>query len=535
MGTCTRIFLKRIEEVESRDSRKNSQHIKIDGHSITFFGENKVVYTPLPTLEKLHSSDSMVRLIKGPYGSGKTVGCLMEIILRACSVPPLYNGIRVSKWLIVRNTYAQLISTTLATWMNWCRYLGDCRQVNSPLVKCTHKFNDGKGDVELELHFLSLDRPEDIVKVKSLEVSGIYLNEASELEGALLTHLLGRRRFPPDGLIKDGQSYWRGIIADTNPPDYDHWIYKIFIESIPQDYEIYQQPSGVIKIEKENIPESIKYAVSGKGDYYVTNPEAENIKNLSKNYYIDMIQGAPEEYVRVYAMGDWGTLRTGKVVYQEYNDDIHSSDLKPDESIPLIIGMDYGLTPAAVICQVNERGKLSILKEITTDRVDITSFVHDILIPTLNINYNGLMVSSIECDPASLKANEINLLSSISVLYKAGLPATTAVTNNIEQRISSVKYFLNKLLDGKPGFIIDRKSCPMLRKGFIDKYHYRRMMIVGQEKYKDIPDKNEYSHVHDALQYVCLRVYNNIGICDNKKVSKDVFNPVRWANSYGIS
>jgi hypothetical protein len=35
-------------------------------------------------------------------------------------------------------------------------------------------------------------------------------------------------------------------------------------------------------------------------------------------------------------------------------------------------------------------------------------------------------------------------------------------------------------------------------------YSYKRVAVVGQERYKDVPDKGKYSHVADALQYACL-------------------------------
>ena len=41
----------------------------------------------------------------------------------------------------------------------------------------------------------------------------------------------------------------------------------------------------------------------------------------------------------------------------------------------------------------------------------------------------------------------------------------------------------------------------MLRKGFAGGYHYRRLKVAGDERYHDEPNKNGFSHVHDALQY----------------------------------
>jgi hypothetical protein len=50
----------------------------------------------------------------------------------------------------------------------------------------------------------------------------------------------------------------------------------------------------------------------------------------------------------------------------------------------------------------------------------------------------------------------------------------------------------------------------MLRKGFMGRYQYRRVKISGaSERYHDEPDKNEFSHPHDALQYVATRVFGD--------------------------
>ena len=56
--------------------------------------------------------------------------------------------------------------------------------------------------------------------------------------------------------------------------------------------------------------------------------------------------------------------------------------------------------------------------------------------------------------------------------------------------------------EGLPSFLIDRR-CPTLIKGFEGGYSYRKLQVSG-ERYDTKPDKNMYSHVHDALQYLML-------------------------------
>lgn len=59
------------------------------------------------------------------------------------------------------------------------------------------------------------------------------------------------------------------------------------------------------------------------------------------------------------------------------------------------------------------------------------------------------------------------------------------------------------MIDGQPGFLLSR-SCKTLRKGFCGGYKYERIQVSGDERYRDKPCKNRYSHPHDALQYLCL-------------------------------
>ena len=63
---------------------------------------------------------------------------------------------------------------------------------------------------------------------------------------------------------------------------------------------------------------------------------------------------------------------------------------------------------------------------------------------------------------------------------------------------------MNRLIDGKPGLIVDR-SCARVRKSLAGGYHFKRVaMGGGQERFKDAPNKNEHSHVGDAYGYLMM-------------------------------
>ena len=73
----------------------------------------------------------------------------------------------------------------------------------------------------MEVLFLALDRPDDIEKLLSLELTGVWINEAREVAKAIVDGATMRvGRFPS---MKDGGPTWYGVIADTNAPDEDHW------------------------------------------------------------------------------------------------------------------------------------------------------------------------------------------------------------------------------------------------------------------------------------------------------------------------
>ena len=65
-------------------------------------------YRPTPTAAKFHASQANIRGLRGPVGSGKSVGCVMEIVAQAMQMPPQRDNVRRSRWIAIRNTYPEL-------------------------------------------------------------------------------------------------------------------------------------------------------------------------------------------------------------------------------------------------------------------------------------------------------------------------------------------------------------------------------------------------------------------------------------------
>src|SRR5579863_456595 len=502
----------------------SDQHIFFDKDETRIYASDKdKVYVPNPTGELFHADNTFVQLIMGPYGSGKSTICVNKIVRHACSMPVWRNGRRRSKCLIIRNTSGELQSTTLQTWLQWFGDLGDIRKRQKPLLTYQHTFNDGYGLIELELVFIALDRDEDIRKLKSIEATMAYINELSEVPQAVLHHLIGRvnHRYPSQALCSE--PYWSGIIADTNPPDEDHWIYKDFELNPTPNYKVFYQPSGLI------INQDGSFAKDDEGNY-IANTHCDNYENLSPDYYVKLAEKRSEGFIKVYCAGRYGIVESGKRVYPEYNDDIHSvPKLEAIQGLPIHLGWDFGLTPACVVFQVSARGQVRILKEYLAEDMGIRTFAKNVVLPNLSVDFVYNKIGESEGDPAGAAGDAImEELSCIGELNSLGINTNPATTNDPDIRISSVRYFLNAMIDGQPALLLSREGCPVLRKGFVNGYHFKRLKITGDERYQDKPNKNRFSHPHDGLQYGLMKFASDrvIDIKKTEAAKVDMWNPV---------
>jgi len=377
-----------------------------------------------------------------------------------------------------------------------------------------HSFNDGHGIVELELLFIALDRPEDVRKIKSLELTGCYINELSEVPKAALAHMKGRvNRYPSKAFCQE--PYWSGIIADTNPCPTNHWIYEDFEEHHHDNHILFKQPPGLLKNEDNK---------------WIRNPNADNASHLPDDYYVKLSQGQSQEFINVFCLGIWGTVGFGKSVYPEFNSDLHAvEDIEAIQGEPLFLGVDFGLTPACIVGQVSARGQVRLLKEFVGIDVGLRTFFESIVIPGIQKAFPYCQIGSCVADPSGAARDQIlDEMSCISELNSLGIKTEAARTNMLEPRIASVRYFLNRMIDGKPAFVLSKKGCPVLYNAFVKEYVYKRIAVAGEERYKEAPDKNMASHISDATQYLCLSLSSDNILIEKQANNQSVnmFNPV---------
>lgn len=452
-------------------------------------------------LKQFMRSNNFFRGIRGPVGSGKSVACCIDLFKRATEQKQDKTGKRRTRWAVVRNTNPQLKTTTIKTWLDWFpeETWGRFRWS----VPYTHHIR--KGDLDVEVIFLALDRPEDVKKLLSLELTGVWVNEAREIPKSIIDACTMRvMRYPAR---KDGGATWSGVLCDTNAPEEDHWWAIMSGEAPMPDYmteddrltlvkpegwEFFTQPQGMIEMKKDGL-------VSG----YVLNHLRENAKFVDTRYYGMIIGGKSKHWINVYVLNRLGSTNDGKPVYPSYNDEVHvakhSLDFAPQ--IPVWIGLDFGLTPAAVFAQRMPSGQWKILREIVASDMGIKRFSQ--VLKKSVAEWCPYQTVFIFGDPAGDYRSQTDEDTPFKILRANGVQAVPAPSNDPVIRVESVTQVLDRMVDGKPGMLLD-PSCTMLRRGFQSGYHYRRMAVGGHARYDDKPDKNKYSHIHDGLQYLFL-------------------------------
>lgn len=478
-------------------------------------------YPPGPVARAFLRDDSFIVGIKGPFGSGKTTAAIMKLIKNAQTQPRAADGWTYRRTAIIRNTYPELRTTTIKSWHVWVpQHLGKWRDAGPPC----HHIIDHVNRLNWEILFVALDRPDDLAKLLSMELSDAYINEAREVPKAILDGLTGRvGRYP---------ARWQApctnaqILMDTNPSDTDHWWYVLaegdtsneknrqLIQSMREAEELLRS-KGILR--KDQRLFMFYSQPSGRS------LQAENMRNLRPGYYEFLMAGKDQDFIKVYVDGEYGFVMDGKPVYPEYRDSLHAREFPILAGIGIRIGLDFGLTPAANISQRAGNGRWFVHDELVSERLGIVTFA-DELKRMLGEKFRDIPITSMRGDPSG-DAMTPEEKTCFQIMQAAGFKmAAPAETNDPVRRREGLAYLLRTLVDGEPGIVIN-KRCVTLRKGLAGGFHYRRLQVAGESKWRDVPEKNKYSHICEATEYDVL----SAGEDRNVTVSPQVRNGYRPA------
>ena len=473
-------------------------------------------YMPGPVAERMYWSNATIAGIQGPVGSGKTTTLLRSRFRRAVQMPrSVIDGTRRYRLLVVRETYRQLWSTTIPSYLevfpkipgsSWSGGRGD------PVRHLIH-FEDAHGPVQFEALFMAFgDNP--IESLRGMQMTDLWLNEADTCPEEILGVGIGRiGRFPGAahlaGYGPEHASYSQ-IVCDFNAPDEENWTYKVFHDEAARTSlaaELSRSlPEGAppLKIEFFNQP--------GFGE-----PGLENAGKLEVGYYqrqivANRLQGRGDLIERL-VYNKVTHLRAGEPVFKrEFNRRIHVAEgtLAPEPGVGLRIGLDQGFKGAAVIAQFLTPFHWRILAELhfPTERLMAREFGQR-LADLMDRRFRGWRIEGAWADMAgehgaSQGADE-NATWNKLVGQAGGFRVRPQKigTNRIQPRLEAVRAPLEFVHGGQPGLLID-PSCKFLIRGFEARYVWTDEIDASGDKRK-VPDKRlTEANVMDALQYLLL-------------------------------
>jgi len=486
----------------------------------------QIGYKASPTAMEMHNSHADVRGVMGCVGSGKSTMMIIELIMMALLQKPDKYGKRSSHWLVVRETYPQLLQTVYASFKLWLKPNGTTVRYteSAPMkIRWTDKLPDGT-ELNVLFTFMAVAKPSDYENLKSLELTGAFINECGAMDYEVVSTVLsrlGRYPAPVDAVDEDDPITRVSLLLDTNPPDEDSWFAEK-MRVTPKGWALWKQPPALLKDDSAE-------------DGYVLNPEGENFKYLGVGpvaYYLNKVHSMTYEQIKVLFCGEFGVTLDGKAIYRrQWSDDLHVSKanlgLIPGQRV--LLGWDWGKGgEACTVAQETPSGQLRVIKEFYGENIGLEDFARNFVKPWLEKNCpkdetvsNGKVkkpawvIESIG-DPAGVASHGLAkhglnyfdvLNNSKDGVFKGWFTTHPARTNHTELRLNAVRFFLTgDTIGGAPLFQLNR-DCKLLRKGFNSYYCYERKQVSGKAQYKDVPTKNEASHVHDSLQYIALHVH----------------------------
>lgn len=477
--------------------------------------DRSITYNAYPTIKRFHEDHDKYnkRFVAGPPGSGKSVGNVAELLAIALRQKPTPQGIRPTKFGVIRSTYDELERTTLETMKAWlpAEYTKITR--SKPIrVHTRMPLPDGTvADIQFEL--IAIRDVSDLSKLDSYEATAIWLNEMTGLPMELVGKA-GERvgRYPPsnmwddespseDGTPRPRHCTFYGVIGDYNYPPKDHWLVSYLHEGeLPPGTMLYEQPPAVL----EHIDPD-----TGEVTYTI-NPKAENLVNLDngKKYMDDLYTWQ--------RMGAYDMIQTrllcrygraggdGKRVFTNFDPSYHVSEtkLEPLKYTDTLISIDTsGIHPCALFWQ-NDRGQWRITDGVYGEEMGFETFVDVVLMGMITMRYPACKILCV-CDPANAR-NSHTAITPTDLLEERGLDAILAPTNKFKDRLQACEILLN---NRDRGSLTISNHITLLIDALDGGYQYRKLRAVGiNTMFSDQPVKNKYSHWADAFQYGALHI-----------------------------
>ena len=315
-----------------------------------------------------YTLDKSVRFIVlyGGSSSGKSFSVAQFFAILA-----FYEGCNM---LVMRKVGASIEKTIYADFkaaINGIEGLAECCRFKQNSIV----FNDGG-----KIDFSGLDDPEKIKGIS--QYKRVFLDELSEYDETDFKQIRLRLRG------QEGQQ----IVAAFNPISEEHWIKKKWF-----DRETWQDIPMALTIGNETLPQELCAVKSVRmnseklilnpntGEYDRHAPDTIVIQSTYLNNF--WVVGSPDgkygyydqqaiatfendrindpDYYQVYALGEWGHIRTGAEFFPSFNRGVVCGKFKYNPELPIHISMDSNVLPYVTATFFQKEYKSDDVQQVT--------------------------------------------------------------------------------------------------------------------------------------------------------------------------
>lgn len=203
----------------------------------------------------------------------------------------------------------------------------------------------------------------------------------------------------------------------------------------------------------------------------------------------------------------WRSFQGRPVYLDDWNRNFHVSKefLRFAPHLPVLRGWDFGVGGSAcVFAQLMPEMRLFVLNEICESGIGVEKLLEEVKSRSLEWFPNCKRFLDV-VDPAGFARSPTDERSCVLIMSQSPwfLKPIPGIQNPVTRRNSVVK-FLQRNVRGQPSFVIS-PACKQVIGGFDGGYHFAHNKS-GQ--LRENPEKNDYSHPHDSVQYICTRVFD---------------------------
>lgn len=458
---------------------------------------------PGPVAARAYLNDHEITALQGPVGSGKT-GTFVAKAQRGVrqQSPWRSDRVRRARLCILRDDYRKLWENFIPSWWEWVpqelldaegrKLISWVGSHGGPAVQTIRSaikdpaMPTGIGICELEVHFLALGDNQSEQALEAffggLVFTWYWLNEAQTFNRTVFDYCVQRiGRYPHE---RDAQPVNPGLWMDFNAPIEGHFLHDMIIErKLIANRHYFRQPGGL-------------------------DPNAENQKGHPRERYERMLMWMRKSEIDRKIHNKFGRKRDGQPVFEAFDDDrmVAPHELMPVHGRRLLIGIDAGLSPAAVIAQRMPNGQYRPLDEVVCEHgVGAERFgrrLGALLDSEKYVAFRGQDQILAVADPSSFDgvdkaAGERHWAARVAA--EAGIRIRKAKTNAARTRRQAIEDCL-VVVEGEPMYFMS-PTCVTLRRAMNGGYRWRKVQFAGEERLSEEVDDNEFTHVADGDQY----------------------------------